>query len=99
MLHRRVVRGAHLTEGDEMPRTTHRSTSGTKLYAKRNKTGEFTDIQTYARAHGQDVKRSSAAERATAKATAAKKSTKKKSVKKSAKKKSVKKKAAKHGAK
>ena len=44
-------------------RTTHRSTSGTKLYAKRNAKGEFTDIQTYKRAHGQDIKRSSKAER------------------------------------
>ena len=47
-----------------MPRTTHRSKSGTKLYAKRKKTGEFSDIQSYKRAHGADVKRTSAAERA-----------------------------------
>lgn len=43
-------------------RTTHRSTTGTKLYAVRNAKGEFTDIQTYKRAHGQDVKRVSKAE-------------------------------------
>ena len=60
-----------------MPRTTHRSTSGTKLYAKR-KSGKFTDIQTYQRAHGQDVKRSSAAERAAAKTTSTKKKASKK---------------------
>ena len=30
-----------------MPRTTHRSKSVKKLYAKRNKQGQFTDIQTY----------------------------------------------------
>ncbi len=60
-----------------MARTTHRSRSGTKLYAKRSKAGKFTDIQTYKRAQGQDVKRSSAAERA---ATKKKSSTKKKSV-------------------
>ena len=65
-----------------MPRTTHRSTSGTKLYAKRKKIGEFSDIQTYKRAHGEDVKRSSAAERAAKKRTAAKKTAKKKSAKK-----------------
>lgn len=65
-----------------MPRTTHSSTSGTKLYAKRGKGGQFEDIQTYKRAHGQDVKRSSAAERAT----------KKKSGKKSAARSSAKKK-------
>ncbi len=38
-------------------RTTHRSSSGTKLYAVRDKKGQFKDIQTYKRAHGQDVKR------------------------------------------
>jgi hypothetical protein len=43
-------------------RTTHRSSKGTKLYAVRNKKGQFEDIQTYKRAHGQDVKRKSKAE-------------------------------------
>jgi DNA-binding protein HU-beta len=38
-------------------RTTHRSKKGTKLYAVRNAKGEFKDIQTYKRAHGQDVRR------------------------------------------
>jgi hypothetical protein len=38
-------------------RTTLRSRAGAKLYAKRSKTGQFTDIQTYQRAHGSDVKR------------------------------------------
>jgi hypothetical protein len=38
-------------------RTTHRSTSGSKLYARRNAKGQVTDVQTYKRAHGQDVKR------------------------------------------
>ena len=46
-----------------MPRTTHRSKSGKKLYAKRNKQGQFTDIQTYKRAHGQDIKRRSKKEK------------------------------------
>jgi len=71
-----------------MARTTHRSRSGTKLYAKRSKSGRFTDIQTYQRAHGADVKRSSAAERASGKrkATAKKKSVTKKAVKKGVKK-------------
>ena len=45
-------------------RTTHRSTSGSKLYAVRGKKGEFKDIQSYKRAHGQDVKRTSKEERA-----------------------------------
>lgn len=63
-----------------MARTTHRSTGGKKLYAVRDKEGQFKDIQTYKRAHGQDVKRVSMAE------TAAKKAAKKKSaVKKVAK--------------
>ena len=43
-------------------RTTLRSRAGAKLYAKRSKTGQFTDIQTYKRAHGSDVKRRAAAE-------------------------------------
>jgi PhnB protein len=47
-------------------RTTHRSKSGNKLYAKRAKGGKFKDIQTYKRAHGADVKRKSKAEGAKA---------------------------------
>jgi hypothetical protein len=46
-----------------MPRTTHRSKGGKKLYAKRNKQGQFTDIQTYKLAHGQDIKRRSKKEK------------------------------------
>jgi uncharacterized protein YjhX (UPF0386 family) len=41
-------------------RTTHRSSKGTKLYAKRDAKGKFKDIQTYKRAHGADIKRESA---------------------------------------
>ena len=37
-------------------RTTHRSSSGKKLYAVRDKKGRFKDIQSYKRAHGQDVR-------------------------------------------
>ena len=44
-------------------RTTHKSKSGKKLYAVRDKQGQFTDIQTYKRAHGQDVKRKSKKEK------------------------------------
>jgi hypothetical protein len=44
-------------------RTTHRSSKGKKLYAVRDKTGRFKDIQTYKRAHGQDVRRKSKDER------------------------------------
>jgi hypothetical protein len=45
-------------------RTTHRTSKGTKLYAVRTATGEFSDIQSYKRAHGTDVKKSSKAETA-----------------------------------
>jgi hypothetical protein len=44
-------------------RTTHRSAKGMKLYAVRDKKGQFKDIQTYKRAHGQDVKRKSKKEK------------------------------------
>jgi hypothetical protein len=45
-------------------RTTHRSSADRKLYAERDADGKFKDIQSYKRAHGQDVKRSSKEERA-----------------------------------
>ena len=54
-------------------RTTHRSTKCTKLYAVRDKTGKFEDIQSYKRAHGSDVKRVSKAETVAKKKRAAKK--------------------------
>ncbi len=44
-------------------RTTHRSSNGTKLYAVRNSKGQFKDIQTFKRAHSQDVKRKSKREK------------------------------------
>jgi len=56
-------------------RTTMRSSKGTKLYAKRDKTGRFEDIQTYKRAHGADIKRK-------AKGETRKKKTKKKKARK-----------------
>lgn len=43
-------------------RTTHRSAKGTKLYAVRDSGGKFKDIQTFKRAHGQDVRRSAKGE-------------------------------------
>ncbi|HEX6006295.1 MAG TPA: hypothetical protein VFZ14_20055 [Burkholderiales bacterium] len=45
-----------------MKRTTHRSVAGTKLYAVRDAKGRFKDIQTYKRAHAQDLKRRSKTE-------------------------------------
>ena len=56
-------------------RTTHRSTSGKKLYAVRDAKGRFKDIQTYERAHRADMARKSSAEKKTA---AKKKAAKKK---------------------
>ena len=47
-------------------RTTHRSTSGKKLYAVRDAKGRFKDIQTYERAHRADMARKSGAEKKTA---------------------------------
>ena len=47
-------------------RTTHRSKSGKKLYAVRDARGRFKDIQSYKKAHGQDIKRKSKAEKASA---------------------------------
>ena len=44
-------------------RTTHRSSTGTKLYAVRDKKGRFKDIQTYKRAHSQDIKRKAKTDR------------------------------------
>jgi hypothetical protein len=38
-------------------RTTHRSSSGKKLYAVRDAKGRFKDIQTYERAHGADIRK------------------------------------------
>jgi hypothetical protein len=61
-------------------RTTHRSSKGTKLYAVRDKTGKFKDIQTYKRAHGVDIKRKAKAE--APKRKAKKKAAKKKTVRK-----------------
>ncbi len=44
-------------------RTTMRSKSGTKLYAVRDESGQFKDIQTYKRAHGADLRQKSQAEK------------------------------------
>jgi hypothetical protein len=38
-------------------RTTHRSTAGKKLYAVRDASGRFKDIQTYERAHRADLRK------------------------------------------
>jgi hypothetical protein len=50
-------------QGMAARRTTHRSVTGKKLYAVRDAKGRFKDIQTYERAHRQDIKRKSKAER------------------------------------
>lgn len=50
-------------------RTVMHSSGGKKLYAVRDASGKFKDIQQYSRAHAQDIKRGSRAE---AKAAASK---------------------------
>jgi hypothetical protein len=57
-------------------RTTHRSSKGKKLYAVRDASGRFNDIQTYERAHRADL----------AKATKTEKTARKKAGRKTAKK-------------
>ena len=44
-------------------RTTHRSSTGKKLYAVRDAQGRFVDIQTYERAHRADLTKKSGAEK------------------------------------
>ena len=44
-------------------RTTHRSSTGTKLYAVRDSKGRFKDIQTYKRAHASDIRKKSKKEK------------------------------------
>jgi len=56
-------------------RTTHRSAAGKKLYAVRDASGKFKDIQTYERAHRADLAKRSRPEKA--RAAAAKKAAKK----------------------
>lgn len=79
-----------------MARTTHRSTAGKKLYAVRDKDGQFKDIQTFQRAHAADLRKTSKAEaEAKAKKAVKKAPAKKAAVKKAAAKKAAPKKAAK----
>ena len=51
-------------------RTVMRSSKGKKLYAVRDASGRFKDIQSYKKAHRADIKRKSKAETAKAKAKA-----------------------------
>jgi hypothetical protein len=46
-------------------RTTLRSSAGKKLYAVRDASGKFKDIQTYERAHRADLKAKSTTEKST----------------------------------
>jgi hypothetical protein len=56
------------SEGELMAtrRTTMRSRTGTKLYAVRDSSGKFKDIQSYKRAHAADMRQTSKAEAETA---------------------------------
>jgi hypothetical protein len=53
-------------------RTTMRSRSGKKLYAVRDESGQFKDIQTYKRAHAADLRHKSEEEKTAAQGTIAK---------------------------
>jgi uncharacterized protein YjhX (UPF0386 family) len=61
-------------------RTTHRSSKGKKLYAVRDASGRFKDIQTYERAHRADLAKTAKAE--TGKRKGKKKAGRKKAAKK-----------------
>jgi len=69
-------------------RTTHRSSKGKKLYAVRDASGQFKDIQTYEAAHRADLAQASGGEKK-AKAKAKRKAKKKAAGKKKAAKKKV----------
>ena len=58
-------------------RTTHRSSKGTKLYAVRDASGRFKDIQTYERAHRADLAKTSKTEKTARSKKAVRKTTKK----------------------
>lgn len=47
----------------KIKRTTHRSSTGKKLYVVRDAEGRFKDVQTYERAHRDDLAHKSKAER------------------------------------
>lgn len=72
-------------------RTVMYSTGGKKLYAVRDASGKFKDIQQYSRAHAMDIKRGSGAETKAAAKAAAKKAAKGVAAKKAAVKKVAKK--------
>ena len=67
-------------------RTVLYSSGGKKLYAVRDASGQFKDIQQYSRAHAMDIKRGSSAEVKAAAKKAAKKTAKKAAKKTTAKK-------------
>ncbi len=58
-------------------RTTHRSSKGQKLYAVRDASGQFKDIQTYERAHRADLAKTSKSEKTAASKKAGRKTAKK----------------------
>jgi len=66
----------------KVKRTTHRSSTGKKLYAVRDAHGRFKDIQTFERAHRADLAKKSQAEVAEGKKKAPKKKTARKAAKK-----------------
>ena len=63
-------------------RTAHRSSKGKKLYAVRDASGKFKDIQTYERAHRADLAKTAKGEAAGRKGKGKKKAGRKKAAKK-----------------
>ena len=63
-------------------RTTHRSSKGKKLFAVRDASGKFKDIQTYDRAHRADLAKTAKGEAAKRKSKGKKKAGRKKAAKK-----------------
>jgi hypothetical protein len=57
---------ARISTAAKAKRMTHRSSTGKKLYAVRDETGKFKDIQTYQRAHAADLRSKSEAEKTAA---------------------------------
>ena len=67
---KKVAKKAKKAKAKKGRRTVLRSSKGKKLYAVRDKDGQFKDIQSYQRAHSMDIKRNAKDETAAAPAPA-----------------------------
>lgn len=68
---KKVAKKAKAAKKKKGRRTVLYSSKGKKLYAKRDASGKFKDIQSYQRAHSMDMKRKSQEETAAAASAAA----------------------------